>query len=81
MSGGPDTGVTTTRLQAIEVALEDVQAHELPATIVICRKRDMPSVACGTQGSDGHGCIYCYRHDVTPGDTAEEIEAKVRKYI
>lgn len=73
---GMDEGVTTTRLQAIEVALEDVQTHELPATLIICRKREMPAYVCGPRLPNG-GCIFCLQHDVGPGDTPEEIEAKV----
>lgn len=76
--GGQDTGVTTTRLQAIEVALEDVQAHETSSTLVICRNTSMPSSFCGPKHPNG-GCEFCYRHDVQPNDTAEEIEAKVRQ--
>lgn len=78
--GGPDTGVTTTRLQAIEVALEDVQAHELPATLVICREREMPLTLCGPKRKGG-GCVFCVCHDVAAGDVAEEIEKRVASYV
>lgn len=79
MGGGEDRGEVATRLDALEVALDDISSHELPATLVVCRKREIPEYLCGPRVPEG-GCIYCFRHDVEPGDTPEEIDARVREH-
>lgn len=77
MGGGEDRGEVATRLEALEVALDDISSHELPTTLIICRT---PGVGlCGSRSPDGLGCEFCLRHDVQPGDTPEDIEALVRQ--
>jgi hypothetical protein len=77
MGGGEDRGEVATRLEALEVALDDISSHELPATLVICRTPS--SGMCGSRTLGRDGCEFCYRHDVRTGDTPESIEALVRQ--
>mgnify|MGYP003395531406 FL=1 len=75
----PDRGEVKTRLQALEVLVEDVTLHGEYSNAVICRQADVPGALCGTRSEDGYGCVFCFRCRVEPGDTAEEIEARVRR--
>ena len=77
-----DSGAVNTRLQALEVLVEDIDFHGETSNVVICRQPDVPNGRlCGTRSEDGNGCIFCFRCEVRPGDTAEELEAKVRQTV
>lgn len=70
-----DAGLTPTSLDAITVALEDGLDHGLPVSLVICRTPD----ACCRMPKDG--CDFCFRHDVKPGETPEEIQRMVSRNV